>query len=51
MGGISKNKMLAKSTNNNRKSIVGNIPYNYIIKIGTSLHIIINNLPYLFEFS
>jgi hypothetical protein len=30
---------------------VGNIPSNYIIKIGTSLRIIINNLPDLFEFS
>jgi hypothetical protein len=50
MGGISKNKMLAKSTNNKGKSTMGNIPSNYIIKIGTSLHIIINNLPYLFEF-
>jgi hypothetical protein len=51
MGGISKNKMIAKSTNNKGKSTMGNIPSNYIIKIGTSLHIIINNWPYLFEFS
>ncbi len=51
IAGISKNKMLAKSTNNKGKSTMGNIPSNYIIIIGTSLHIIINNLPYLFEFS
>jgi hypothetical protein len=51
MGGISKNKMLVKSTNNKGKSTIVNITSNYIIKIGTSLHIIISNLPYLFEFS
>ncbi len=51
MGSITKKQNACKSTNNKGKSTVGNIPSNYIIKIGTSLRIIINNLPDLFEFS